>query len=589
MAAVRLLLLAARQKPGAFAVNLTLQIARTLLVIVPPLFIARIFEIYQIEGGVTQQAWLFILAVFVFGTMRIAVVLLATAWDGICRALVIENVTRSAVRSVLQLPGAAPLRRAMGDVVNRLSADSLALSDQAVLTLQMISNGIQVVVALAVMLSIDPVMTSSVVLPVLLATAAVLWARTRTAHLYLREREAAGQVSQLISDAIGGATPIELFGTRDRVVQRLRSACDRRAVVTVRSRVYAEVLMTASNGGIATMGVGLMLLIAVTRLDRGVTAGEIALFMSYLTTVVDYIGMLGSYAVYNRLAQVSVDRLEDAVPGTINDIADGDLPLAEAADVNSGFQSLTVEGLTYLHPGTQNGIRDVNFTIDRGELLIVVGHVGAGKTTLLRTLLGLLPADAGRVIVNGEIRDVLLPEFGYTPQRPQLVSGTVKENILVGVEDDDARVESALWRSVLDVDSEGWRAGTDTFVGSKGKQLSGGQVQRVAAARMSVREPEVYIVDDPSSALDSRTERELWRRMLYHNGATCIAVTHQSELVRRADRILVLDDGRVEALGSWSEVRRTSRVMNDLFPGEESGSPERVNEHCSPRPSESRG
>jgi ATP-binding cassette subfamily B protein len=238
------------------------------------------------------------------------------------------------------------------------------------------------------------------------------------------------------------------------------------------------------------------------------------------------------------------------------------------------LDQLSVRGLTYRHPGTGKGIDKVDFEVRSGSFTVLTGRVGAGKTTALRTLLGLLPLDAGEIAWNGkkvEKPDTFFipPRCAYTAQIPRLFSETLRENILLGIDCDDDRIRDALKLAVLESDVAELKEGLSTMIGPKGVKLSGGQLQRTAAARMFVRDPELLVFDDLSSALDVETESRLWERVFERKSATCLVVSHRKPALRRADSIIVMKDGAVEAVGKLDGLLDTCAEMRKLWFGEE--------------------
>ncbi|MCB1694268.1 MAG: ABC transporter ATP-binding protein, partial [Pseudomonadales bacterium] len=201
---------------------------------------------------------------------------------------------------------------------------------------------------------------------------------------------------------------------------------------------------------------------------------------------------------------------------------------------------------------------------------VITGRVGAGKTTLVRALLGLLDINKGEVWWNGEpIADranwFVPPVAAYTSQVPRLFSESLRSNILMGLDRTDDQVRAALAAAVMADDMKSLRDGLDTMVGPKGVKLSGGQMQRTAAARMLLRESELMAFDDLSSALDVNTERTLWDALRDKPGTTCLVVSHRHAALEIADQIIVMKEGRVDAVGSLDDLLLTSDELRYLY------------------------
>jgi ATP-binding cassette subfamily B protein len=237
------------------------------------------------------------------------------------------------------------------------------------------------------------------------------------------------------------------------------------------------------------------------------------------------------------------------------------------------LERLDVDELRYTYPGSENGIQAAGLSLARGSFTVVTGRVGAGKSTLLRALLGLLPGE-GRLRWNGRAVErpadfFTPPRAAYTPQAPLLFSETLRENILMGLDEHRAGLGRALHAAVVEQDLQAMPQGLDTVLGSKGVKLSGGQKQRAAAARAFVRSPELLVIDDISSARDVETEAELWRRLGQANESgdapTILAVSHRRPALKRATQIILLEHGRVSAVGTLDELLERSAELRALW------------------------
>jgi ATP-binding cassette subfamily B protein len=233
---------------------------------------------------------------------------------------------------------------------------------------------------------------------------------------------------------------------------------------------------------------------------------------------------------------------------------------------------LEVDGLTARHPGSARGVEGVDLRLERGSFTVITGAVGSGKTTLLRAVLGLLPRQAGTIRWNGTaVEDpgsvLVPPRVAYTAQVPMLFSASLAENLLLGLPDDvvEAHLGRVLRLVVLEGEVGAMPSGLETVIGPRGIRLSGGQAQRAAAARALVREPELLVVDDLSSALDVETEAVLWRGLAEEGPATCLVVSHRRAALLRAERIVVLSHGRVAGSGPLDDLLRTCPEMRRLW------------------------
>ncbi len=483
---------------------------------------------------------------------------------------------------ILRKPGASALPDSPGEAVSRFMGDVFEIPLFALWMNDLSSCLASATVAIIVMMAIDPFITTIALLPFIVVAFVAFLTMARTEHYRVASRKAAGKVTGFIGELFGAVQAIKVAAAEKGVIERFREINEERRKVSLKDRLFNEVLNSFFNNA-STIGTGMVLLLAARAMRAGTfSVGDFALFTFYLGFVSEITTFMGLLVARYKQIGVSVERMErlmgDAPPGELIAFSDvhlsGDLPLLRQPERDGrGLINLSARGLTYHHPGTGRGIDDFCLEIKAGTFTVITGRVGSGKTTALRVLLGLLNREAGEIFWNGERIDspdtfFVPPRSAYTSQVPRLFSESLRKNILMGLDVDDARVVEALRRAVLEEDLEGLNEGLDSLVGPKGVKLSGGQLQRAAAARMFVRESDLLVFDDLSSALDVETESLLWERVFERKQGTCLVVSHRRPALRRADKIIVMKDGRVLAEGKLAELLESSEEMRLLWSGE---------------------
>jgi ATP-binding cassette, subfamily B, bacterial len=466
----------------------------------------------------------------------------------------------------------------VGDAIARLRDDVAQVEDTVDWVIDTSGKFLFATVAMAILVRVDVLITLAVFVPMAVVIILAYVFRLRLERLRAANREATGRVAGLIGEVFGTVQAIQMAGAEAPVLAHLRALGRERRKSAVNDRLLTEGLNAVFQSTV-NLGTGLILILAGSEIRSGAfTVGDFALFVSYLGFVTGFTEFLGGFLAHYRQSIVGFKRLADLIadapPERMVQHADLHLtglpPSPETPAVVTQFDLLEVRGLTYLHPESGRGIQDAYFTLKHGSLTVITGRIGSGKTTLLRAVIGLLPAQAGEVLWNGQVIErahefFVPPHCAYTGQAPALYSASLRENILLGLDKRFVDVDGAIQAAVFERDLAGMGDGLDTLVGTKGVKLSGGQLKRAATARMFAHSSSLYVLDDPSSGLDVETEQVLWDRAFERRDATYLVVSHRQALLRRADSIVVIEDGRVEAQGELEALLEHSQTMRFLW------------------------
>ena len=427
--------------------------------------------------------------------------------------------------------------------------------------------GAQWIVVLIILIRLDwrlAVISGLVVLPIGLISRRFF---RRYAVIARRVQDQQGDMTTVIEEMATGVRIIKAFG-RDRLLrERFESEAGHLRgtnleAVRVRSSTWTTFSLVLNADLAIVLLVGGL---AVTQHE--LTIGGLVAFMTYLFMLIwplDALGWILAMGEEATTASIRLAEVMDSRPEVV------DRPRARAVSRTRG--RIGLEGVSFRYPGGGGWVlRDLDLELEPGETMALVGATGSGKTTVATLVPRLYDVTEGRVTLDGvDIRDIQLrslrAHIGMAFEDPILFSASVHENLVMGrpiSSDDDLRRALQIARADFVWDLP-W--GLETRVGEQGYSLSGGQRQRLALARAVLGSPRVLVLDDPLSAVDVHTEREIEEALAaVLDGVTALLVVHRPSTLALADRVALLDGGRIAAVGTHSELLRSSGRYRSLL------------------------
>ncbi len=403
----------------------------------------------------------------------------------------------------------------------------------------------------------------TVVLYAIVTFAMTEWRLAHRREMNDKDSEASGRAV----DSLLNFETVKAFAAADRETARFDASLTAYARAAVRSN-SSLVALNVAQGLIQNLGVTVIAIaagVAIAGAQMG--PGDVAAVVLVMMNLYAPLNVLGF--AYREIKQASID-MEKMFALLDEEPDPADAPGAPAFVKGAG--EIRFEGVSFTHEGRQAGLREVSFTVAPGERVAIVGASGAGKSTILKLLFRFYDPSAGRILVDGQdIRAVrqesLRAAIGLVPQDVVLFNDTLAYNIAYGRPDaSEAEVLKAAADAQLSALIAAAPAGLATKVGERGLKLSGGEKQRVGIARVLLADPRILVLDEATSSLDSVTEAELQKELDdAATGRTTLVVAHRLATVVGADRILVLQDGRIVEQGRHDALVASGGVYADLW------------------------
>ncbi|KAJ8923964.1 hypothetical protein NQ315_006740 [Exocentrus adspersus] len=425
-----------------------------------------------------------------------------------------------------------------------------------------------------------------------------IWLAKRTSVLRLRTALRTDERVRLMNEVISGIQVIKMY-CWEKPFSQLIAYARRKEVNAIRGHAYLigiiysfEIFVSRTSIFISILGYVLLgnyvtaekvfAITAVYNVLRPVITILFSISLSSLAEVNISILRLNNILTYeersdynldekcketeqkNENGLISVDKI-NGNSGMIISLSNGSLK-SESESLMESYSKIQkpkilLQNITakWLKDATEDTLHNISLSVSSSQLVAIIGPVGSGKSSIINLLLKELPVSSGKMEIVGEI--------SFSPQEPWLFSGSVRQNILFGEEYDEKRYEKVVDVCALKSDFALFPFGDKTLVGEKGKSLSGGQKARINLARSVYKVADIYLLDDPLSAVDANVGKHLYERCIkeFLSNKICILVTHQLQYLKNADKIIIMNDGQIQVEGKFSELKTSGVNFGKLL------------------------
>ncbi|SCP95259.1 ATP-binding cassette, subfamily B [Anaerobium acetethylicum] len=570
------------------------KLAEAVLELMLPLYMAKIIDV-----GVASGDRNYIIGMG--GKMA------AIALTGVCCALVCQYTAskvsqgfgtdlRNAMFSHVAMLSNTELDRfGTASLVNRITSDVNQVQLGVAMLIRLVIRapflcigGVVMAVSLDVELSVI-IMT---VLPVFILILAVTM--IKTVPLYRQVQRKLDQLTLVIRENLSGVRVILAFAKKSDESRRFTAVNEEYSRTAIRVGSISS-LLNPMTTLVMNLSIAAVIWFGGIRVNAGaIQTGAVIAFINYLTMILAALIVISQLVVLYTRAFASLGRIAevlDAKPSILDPESPENLCLGESEMETVSYAETEKQGrvmepvlefrnvsMTYAG-GSEYALKNISFSVRRGETIGIIGGTGSGKSTLVNMIPRFYDADEGKVLICGkDVRDFkkkdLVDRIGVVPQKAVLFSGTIAENIRWGKEHaTQPEILQAAATAQAAEFIERLPGGYETIVSRGGVNLSGGQRQRLAIARALVKEPEILILDDSFNALDYATERALRDALKEKTDRmTCFVVSQRTNTMKEADRIIVMNDGEAAGIGTHEELYRSCEIYReicDLQPQEE--------------------
>ncbi|WP_289142606.1 ABC transporter ATP-binding protein [uncultured Brevibacillus sp.] len=481
---------------------------------------------------------------------------------------VVTNMRQALFEKLQKLPVAFFDSRTHGELMSRLTNDIDNVSNSiSQSTTQLMSGAIVLTGSLVMMLVLSPILTLACLITVPLVFLLTRSIAKRTSVLFKNQQVELGKLNGHIEETISGIQVVKAFNHEQKAIEDFDEINDRLCKIGMKAQIWSGALMPILNV-INNLGFAMVAIVGGVLAVKGlITVGVIASFLSYSRQFVRPLNDLAS--IFNVL-QSGVAGAERVFEVLDEREEPDDSPDAALLEQPKGH--VVFDNVSFGYRPDQLILKNVSFESDAGSITALVGPTGAGKTTVVNLLTRFYDVTSGNIYLDGKdireyTRDSLRKSFGFVLQDTYLFSGTIKENIKYGKPDaTDAEIEAAAALANADVFINRLPKRYDTVLTENGGNLSQGQRQLLAIARVILAKPSLLILDEATSSIDTRTELHIQDALLgIMQGRTSFVIAHRLNTIRDADTIMVVDRGELVEKGSHDSLMQQQGFYYQLF------------------------